>query len=142
MNLHLKFSLNSYRNQKIYKCGPSKIIHIITFLPFWVQTWQHMLVCHDYSQNTCRYCVTYFQVFWHCHNNWDASTIFDNPYMPKLFYYYQFIFVPSLLLSIWYCTFFKIKQFKWCVNNVWTLMHLSTHFMKSENCWIMTMWIL
>jgi hypothetical protein len=97
MNLHINFSLNSYRNQNIYKCGPSKIIHITTFLPFWVQTWQHVLICHDYSQNTCKYCVIYYQVFWQCHNNWDTSTIFDKPYMPKVFYYYHFF-----LLQVYY----------------------------------------
>ncbi len=25
---------------------------------------------------------------------------------------------------------FEIDQFKWCVTNVWTIMHLKTHFLE------------
>ncbi len=27
---------------------------------------------------------------------------------------------------------FQIKQFKWCVTNVWAIMHLDAHFLEFE----------
>jgi hypothetical protein len=27
---------------------------------------------------------------------------------------------------------FQIKQFKWCVTNVWTIIHFDTHFLEFE----------
>jgi len=40
-----------------------------------------------------------------------------------------YLFIASV--SLWLILhIFQIKQFKWCVTNVWTIMHLDTHKLK------------
>jgi len=42
-----------------------------------------------------------------------------------------YLFIESLLLWL-ILHIFQIKQFKWCVTNVWAIMHLDTHFLEFE----------
>jgi hypothetical protein len=39
-------------------------------------------------------------------------------------------FIYLLKIYMWY--FFQIKLFKWCVINVWVIIHIDTHFLKLE----------
>jgi hypothetical protein len=43
----------------------------------------------------------------------------------NLFIYYKFITLVEI-------AHFQIKQFKWCVTNVSSIMHLDTHFLEFE----------
>jgi len=43
----------------------------------------------------------------------------------SLIYWFTISLLLWLILHI-----FEIKQFKWCVTNVWTIMHLKTHFLE------------
>jgi hypothetical protein len=46
-------------------------------------------------------------------------------------YYYLSYFI--YLLQFYICFFFfQFKLFKWCVKNVWPIMHVDTHFLKLE----------
>jgi hypothetical protein len=49
------------------------------------------------------------------------SSLMDFDY----FIYHKFINLADII-------FFQIKQFKWCATNVWTIVHLDTHFSKFE----------
>jgi hypothetical protein len=43
--------------------------------------------------------------------------------LTNLFIYWKFIILANI-------AHFQIKQFKWCVSNVWAIMHLDTHFLE------------
>ncbi len=66
-----------------------------------------------------------FYTFNQCYKFLVVLYIVNKPYMviPNLFYY---------LLQVYIWHFFQIKLFKWCVINVWTIMHIDIHFLKLE----------
>jgi hypothetical protein len=62
---------------------------------------------------------------------WMYFPYLNKPYMVIFnLYYYLSYFIYLLQVYIWYI--FQIKPFKWCVINVWAIMHVDTHFLKLE----------